>query len=245
MAIRKATIKEQVAQAIAQVNPGDRPHVTIATVTGPSPWLTNSLGLIGQLLVKFYFVTVTDQAVVFHRFNRFTQRPKEVAYAIPRDQAQPLLGEVQRNPLWSSFRFLLPGEPVPTRLNVHRIWRDEMDQLIAMVTGLPAGAAPQGPQPPHGPQAPYGVPPQQAAQQWTPQPQMPPQGGPQPGMPPQPQQPYGAPAPGPQQPYGAPPHAGAPAPQPPYGAPQPHWPQQAGAVQEGPHQPAPGNPYAG
>lgn len=195
MAMRKATIKEQVAQAIALANPSDRPHVTIATVTGPSPWLTNALGLIGQLLVKFYFVTVTDQAVVLHRYNRFTQRPQEVAYAIPRDQAQQLLGDVQRNPLWSSFRFLLPGEMQPTRLNVHRIWRDEMDQVIAMVTGAPQGMPATGmaqqPMAPHAAPAPAFV-------------QQQPYGGPAPAPVPQQPQPYGAPAaqPGPS-PYGA------------------------------------------
>ena len=216
MAIRKATIKEQVAQAIARANPGDRPHVTIATVTGPSPWLTSALGLVGQFLVKFYFVTVTDQAVVFHRYNRFTQQPQEVAYAIPRDQVQQLLGDVQRNPLWSSFRFLLPGEMQPTRVNVHRIWRDEMDQLIALIAGAPQGMPAQG-------AAPYGAP--------APAPgsvQQPPYGAPAP-VPHQSQPQYGAPAPAPQQPQ-------------PYGSPADRPGMPPHGVQ---HTPMPGNPYAG
>ncbi|MCM2579034.1 hypothetical protein [Streptomyces meridianus] len=234
MAIRKATIKEHVAQAIAQANPGDRPHVTIATVTGPSPWLTNAMGLVGQLLVKFYFVTVTDQAVVLHRYNRFTQRPQEVAYAIPRDQAPQLMGDVQRNPLWSSFRFLLPGEMQPTRMNVHRIWRDEMDQVIGMITGAPHGMAPQGMSAPGVPQ--HGMPAQSMA----------PYGAPAPAPAFSQQQPHGTPAPAPH-PQQAPPYGGsapspAPQQQPPYGSPA----DRPGASPYGAqHTPMPGNPYAG
>ncbi|MEU6079337.1 hypothetical protein [Streptomyces sp. NPDC047108] len=260
MAIRKAKMKEQVAEAIAQAAPGDRLIVTIATVTGPSPWLMNALGLIGQLLVKFYFVTVTEQAVVFHTFNRFTQRPKELVYAIPRAQAQPLLGEVKRNPLWSSFMFALPNEQGPTRINVHRMWRNEMDELISLVTGAPYGA----PVPPHaqGASAAQGFPQQPGAmapgfhQQAAPGfPQQPPAG------PAGPQQPHTAPAPAapaPQYgaPYGAPaPQHGAPyappAPQQPY-PPQPQQPQAYAPQQPPAHayaqqppqpQPQPGNPY--
>lgn len=138
MAIRKATMQEQVAQAIAQINPGDRPIATIHTVTGPSPWLTNAFGLIAQLFVKYYFVTVTEQAVVFHKAGRMSSRPKELVVAIPRDEAARLVSGVDRNALWSSLRFQLPGEPKPTRLNVARYWRPELDQWVLAVTGVPA-----------------------------------------------------------------------------------------------------------
>ena len=48
MAIKKATIQQQVAAAIAQANPADRPIVTIQAIAGPSVWLMSMLGLIGQ-----------------------------------------------------------------------------------------------------------------------------------------------------------------------------------------------------
>ncbi|MBD0740472.1 hypothetical protein [Streptomyces sp. CBMA29] len=138
MAIRKSTMQEQVAQAIAEINPGDRPIATIHTVTGPSPWLINSLGLIAQAFVKYYFVTVTEQAVVFHKAGRMSSRPKELVAAIPRAEAAGLVSEVKRNALWSSLKFQLPGEPKPTRLNVARYWRTELDQWVPAVTGAPA-----------------------------------------------------------------------------------------------------------
>jgi len=135
MAIRKSTMQEQVVQAIAQINPGDRPIVTFHTVTGPSPWLVSSFGALAQLFVKYYFVTVTEQAVVFHKAGRMTARPKELVAAIPRQEAAHLVSDVRRNTMWSSLRFQLPGQPKPTRLNVGRYWRAELDQWVPAVTG--------------------------------------------------------------------------------------------------------------
>lgn len=137
MAIRKSTMQEQVAQAIAQINPGDRPIVTIHVQTGPSPWLIASLGVIAQSFVKYYFVTVTEQAVVFHKAGRMSARPKELVAAIPRQEAARLVSEVKRNAVWSSLKFQLPGEPMPTRLNVARYWRPELDQWVPAATGMP------------------------------------------------------------------------------------------------------------
>ncbi|GGO97564.1 hypothetical protein [Wenjunlia tyrosinilytica] len=138
MAIRKSTMQEQVGQAIAEIAPGDRPIVTLHSITGPSPWLMNGLGVIGQLFVKYYFITVTEQAVVFHKASRVSNRPKELLFAIPRTQAQTLISDIKRNTLWSSFRFHIPGEEKPTRINIARYWRAEMDQLVEALTGARA-----------------------------------------------------------------------------------------------------------
>jgi hypothetical protein len=138
VAIRKSTMQEQVAEAIAQIAPGDKPIVTLHSITGPSPWLMNELGLIGQIFVKYFFVTVTEQAVVFHKASRVSNRPKELVVAIPRAEASALISDVRRRTMWSSFRFQLPGEAKPTRFNVGRYWRSELDQLVPALTGAPA-----------------------------------------------------------------------------------------------------------
>ncbi|UNZ19987.1 hypothetical protein [Streptomyces sp. 891-h] len=224
MAFRKATMKKQVAEAIAQQAPGDRPLVSVGAVAGPTPWLSvGFLGLIGQFLIKYYFITVTEQALLVQRMSRFSQRPKEIVHAIPRDQARSVFGEIQLNPLWSFYYMALPGEAKPVRINVHRMWRNELEELLAVVGGAPgAQGAPQGYAPQQG-YAPASQPPQgYAAQPPQGQPQ-PPQGQPQ-GQPyAQPQgQPYAQPqAPGgyqqpqqqpqPGQPYGNPQAPGAPA----------------------------------
>ncbi|QGV80182.1 hypothetical protein [Streptomyces ficellus] len=135
MAIKKATIQQQVAQALAQVNPADRPVVTIQAIAGPSVWLMSMLGLIGQAFLTYYFITLTEQAVVVHKASRWSNRPQEVAFALPPAQVGAMISDVRRNTLWSSFRVLLPGQPKPTRMNVHRIWRGEMDHLLGLLTG--------------------------------------------------------------------------------------------------------------
>ncbi|MFG2979762.1 hypothetical protein ACGFYQ_00680 [Streptomyces sp. NPDC048258] len=137
MAVKKATIQQQVAEAITQANPADRPLVTIQAVAGPSVWLMSMLGLIGQAFLTYYFVTVTEQAVVIHKASRMSNRPQEIAFAIPTDQAAGLVSEINRNAVWSHFRMQLPGQPKPTRMNVHRMWRTEMDQLLTALTGQP------------------------------------------------------------------------------------------------------------
>ncbi|MFG2879485.1 hypothetical protein ACGFYU_31520 [Streptomyces sp. NPDC048337] len=137
MAMKKATIQQQVAAAIAQANPADRPLVTIQAIAGPSVWLMSMLGLIGQAFLTYYFITVTEQAVVVHKASRMSNRPQEIAFAIPADQASGLVGQINRNTIWSDFRMQLPGQPQPTRMNVHRIWRTEMDHLLGLLTGQP------------------------------------------------------------------------------------------------------------
>ncbi|MFD7031172.1 hypothetical protein ACFWAR_24375 [Streptomyces sp. NPDC059917] len=137
MAVKKATIQQQVAQAIAQVNPADRPLVTIQAVAGPSVWLMSMLGLIGQAFLTYYFITVTEQAVVIHKASRMSNRPQEIAFAIPAHEAVGIISGVDRNTIWSSFRLQLPGQPKPTRMNVHRLWRAEMDELLGRMTGQP------------------------------------------------------------------------------------------------------------
>ncbi|UNS96406.1 hypothetical protein MMF93_07730 [Streptomyces tubbatahanensis] len=218
MAFRKATMKKQVAEAIAQQAPGDQPLVSVGTVAGPTPWLSvGFLGLIGQFLIKYYFITVTEQALLFHRMSRFSQRPKEIVHAIPREQAHTLFGEIQLNPLWSFYYMALPGEAKQVRINVHRMWRNELEQLLALVNGA---AGPQGyaqPQQAYAPpQQGYAPQPQQAAPQAPPQGQQYAQPQQAPGGYQQPQAPQQQPGPY----YGAPQNPGAPA-APPQQPPQP------------------------
>ncbi|MET9698504.1 hypothetical protein ABZY31_16470 [Streptomyces sp. NPDC006529] len=135
MAVKKATITQQVAQAIAEVNPADRPVVTIQAIAGPSVWLMSMLGLIGQAFLTYYFITVTEQAVVIHKAGRMSNRPQEIAFVIPAEQAAGIVSGIDRNAVWSSFRIQLPRQQKPTRMNVHRMWRTEMDQLLGRLTG--------------------------------------------------------------------------------------------------------------
>ncbi|MEV6791824.1 hypothetical protein AB0M87_07450 [Streptomyces sp. NPDC051320] len=135
MAIRKSTIQEQLSAAIYSVNPGDRPLVSVQAIAGPNPMLVGLLGIIGQAFLTYYFITVTEQAVLIHQVNRMSNRPQEIAYALPPAQAMRSVSDINRGALWSSFRFQLPDQPMPVKMNVHRQWRAEMDQMLGMLNG--------------------------------------------------------------------------------------------------------------
>jgi hypothetical protein len=129
MAVRKETIKKQANEMAAQaVQPGDQIISGVYAITGPSPWLINQLGLLGQFFVDYYYVAVTRQQVIFVEMNRMSNRPKEIAFTAPLQSVQ--ISDYRRNAMWSSFRYNVPTAPKPLRLNVHRIWRQELDALV-------------------------------------------------------------------------------------------------------------------
>ncbi|MCX4747897.1 hypothetical protein OG455_20645 [Kitasatospora sp. NBC_01287] len=250
MAIRRAKQKAQVIEKLSQVAPPGETFIACVHVeTGPSPWLNAVfdevplLGLIVALTRRFYFLTLTNSSVVVNVASRWTNRPGEVVGVYPRN-AFPV-ERVKRATIWSSMYLQLPGDSKPRRLNIHRYWRAEMDQLSA---AFPPGAMADGSLPPAvagqmlPPQGqPY---PQQGLPQGQPYPQQGlPQGQPYPqqGLPQG--QPYPQPAPG--QPF--PPQAAPPAqPFPQQAAPQPAPPAQPFPQQQPAQNPYDGqNPYGG
>jgi hypothetical protein len=147
VAIRRAKQKQQVIEKLsAQAPAGETFIATVHCETGPSPWLNALfdeiplLGLVIALSRQQYFVTVTNTSIVVNSANRFTNRPGEIVAAFPRHQAP--IGNVKRAAVWSKMHLHFPGKGKPTRLNVHRYWRGEFDQLLAAVPqAQPAAAA--------------------------------------------------------------------------------------------------------
>jgi hypothetical protein len=148
LAIRRAKQKQQVIEKLSSVAPAGETFIAcVHCETGPSPWLNALfdevpvLGLVVALTRRFYFLTLTNTSIVVNSANRFTNRPGDVVAAFPRD-AVPV-SRVKRAAVWSSLYLQFPGEGKPTRLNVHRYWRGELDQLIAAFPAqLTAEAAP-------------------------------------------------------------------------------------------------------
>jgi hypothetical protein len=137
MAVRKETIKKQANEMAAQaVQPGDQIIGGVYAITGPSPWLTNQLGLLGQLFIDYYYVAVTRQQVIFVKMNRLSNRPKEISFTAPLQSVR--ISDYDRNALWSSFRYNVPTAAKPLRLNVHRVWREELDAFVGAF-GAPVG----------------------------------------------------------------------------------------------------------
>ncbi|HET7012266.1 MAG TPA: hypothetical protein VFI65_00035 [Streptosporangiaceae bacterium] len=147
MAIRRAKQKQQVMEKLAQQAPaGEQFIACVHTETGPSPWLGALLdeipivGLVVQLSRKFYFFTLTNTSVVVNNASRWTNRPGEVVAVFPRNQFP--VSNFNRAAVWSKFYVQFPGQSKPTRLNIHRYWRAELDQLAQ---AFPAGAQVGGP----------------------------------------------------------------------------------------------------
>lgn len=145
MAIRRAKQKQQVIEKLMSVAPpGETFIACVHCETGPSPWLNSLfdevpfLGLIVALTRKFYFITLTNTSVVINSANRFTNRPGDVVFSFPRD-AFPV-ARVKRAAVWSSMHVQLPDSSKPTRLNIHRYWRSEFDQLLTVVPASVQGS---------------------------------------------------------------------------------------------------------
>jgi hypothetical protein len=146
MAIRRAKQKAQVIEKLTAVAPpGETFLACVHCETGPSPWLNALfdevplLGLIVALTRRFYFLTLTNTSVVVNSANRFTNRPGEIVAAFRREDVP--ISRVKRGRVWSRLYFHFPGDAKPRRLNVHRYWRREFDQLVA---ALPQRAADPG-----------------------------------------------------------------------------------------------------
>jgi len=144
VAIRRAKQKQQVIEKLASTAPpGEHFIATVHCETGPSPWLNAIfdelplVGLIVALTRRQYFLTLTNSSVVVNNCSRWSNRPGDVVAAFPR-HAVPA-SNVNRAAVWSKMYLQFPGQAKSTRLNIHRYWRGEFDQLIA---ALPASAQP-------------------------------------------------------------------------------------------------------
>jgi hypothetical protein len=138
MAVRKAKIQEQVAQKFSEVAPpGEQMTVFFEAITGPSPWLLALLseiplvGLIVALVRKLYFVALTNTSVVVIGASKFSNRPTDLVAA--EHFADAKFSKLNIAAVWSKVYYQMPGQAKPTRLNVHRKWRTELDALVRSV----------------------------------------------------------------------------------------------------------------
>lgn len=147
MAIRRAKQKAQViAKLSASAPSGETFIASVHGETGPSPWLNALfdevpfLGMIIALSRQQYFFTLTNTSVVVNSASRFTNRPGDIIAAFHRTQFP--VSRYSRGTVWSKFYVQLPHDSKPRRINVHRFWRAELDQLSAafpaQVGGMPA-----------------------------------------------------------------------------------------------------------
>ena len=118
MAVRKESIKKQANEMVAQaLRPGEQIISGVYAITGPSPWLMNQLGLLGQFFIDYYYIAVTQQQVIFVKVNRLSNRPKEISFTAPIQSVR--ISDYNRSSLWSSFRYSVPtaAKLLPLRRN--------------------------------------------------------------------------------------------------------------------------------
>ena len=134
MAIRRAKQKAQVMEKLASIAPaGEQFMACVHAETGPSPWLNSlfdeipGVGLVVALSRKQYFFTLTNTSVIVNAANRFTNRPGDVVAVFQRDNFP--VSKYKRAAVWSRFYLQFPNGGKPSRLNIHRFWRAELDQL--------------------------------------------------------------------------------------------------------------------
>jgi hypothetical protein len=148
MAIRRAKQKAQVIAKLSQeAPPGETFIACVHVETGSSPWLgiifdeIPVVGLVVQLMRKFYFLTLTNTSVVINTCSRYRNKPGQIVASFPR-QAFPA-SRIKRGQVWSVMYLEFPGNSKPTRLNIHRYWRNEFDQLVSALP--PADVDPADP----------------------------------------------------------------------------------------------------
>lgn len=133
MAFRKKKILEQVQQKLVEVGPpGEQFNGAFLAITGPSPWVDSLpyVRLVMVFLRRYYFVVLTNTSIVLIAASKWTGRPTTLVSAEQFHTAE--FSGLEINPLWSKVFYRLPGTPTVERLNVHRQWRTEMDELVRL-----------------------------------------------------------------------------------------------------------------
>ncbi len=141
MAIRKDTIKKQFDAALpALLEPGEQVQAQTLTQSGPTPWLMGAIGIFIMLAMgmRYYFMVVTDRRVLFMKASMWSQRPKGLAWADPRSAVA--LSDVDANAvLWSHLKYR-KADGSEIRLNFHRLWRDELQAAVSVLSAPPPPA---------------------------------------------------------------------------------------------------------
>ncbi|WP_282203998.1 hypothetical protein [Kitasatospora fiedleri] len=134
----KLDLQSEARRAVLRADPTEAPRLVLLAVDGPSQFLMGFLGPVGLLLMKSYFLTVTERSVYVHRGPRVRNRPEELVHVIPREQADGLVARVRRGRAWNALYLRLPGGAKPTRLNVSFHSRPELEDFLKK---FPAPAA--------------------------------------------------------------------------------------------------------
>jgi|GEM_PF-1301380 len=133
------------AQAVIaeHLEPGEQPLAGARVHTGPSDWwrLIPRVGAFVRFFQRHYFVVHTDRRLIFCGLSYWTGRPKNVKIMVPNSRAE--VSDYRPGKLHGSFRFSHPDRKKPMTVRLGRVWRAEVEQLLASLgVGAPGQPAP-------------------------------------------------------------------------------------------------------
>ncbi len=130
--------RQQMVDAVQpQLEQGEEIHANLpSTQTGPSPWFYALTYLIA-FVIRQLGVVVTNKRVFFVKRGVFTNKVKGIEAIFPLDDVH--VTDWKSSALWSTLRVQRPDGVL--RLNVHRMHRDDAEQLVHVLAGQPAEAA--------------------------------------------------------------------------------------------------------
>jgi len=136
---RRAKIEEFIRP---QLDAGENITVTIGHAqTGPTPWLQGLFGVIFLFWVKYQALVLTDRRLILIKKSMLSGRAQSIAESRPRNEVRVL--EYKVPTVWGKLILDLAGNPL--KYNVHRMDRDQLQQLVDALGGVTE--APVGPPP--------------------------------------------------------------------------------------------------
>jgi len=128
--------REQMVDLVQpQLGAGEEIHANLpSSQTGPSPWFYAVTYLIA-FWIRQLGVVVTNKRVFFVKRGTFTV--KGIDEVLPLDDVY--VTDWKLSALWSTLRIRRPDGVL--KLNVHRVHRDDAEQLVHVLAEQPADAA--------------------------------------------------------------------------------------------------------
>jgi len=136
---RRAKVEEKVRP---QLQAGENIEATLSFAqTGPTPWFAILTYLI-FFWIRYYAFVATTQRVLVVKRSTFLNRVLDVESTFDRGQVSAI--EYRAPKVWG--KLVLQAGPTTWALNVHRMHKQECEQLVEVLGGVKA-APPVGPPP--------------------------------------------------------------------------------------------------
>ena len=136
MGIADRRCQQMVDVVQPQLAPGEEIYANLPSCqTGPIPWF-GALTYLIEFWIKQFGIVVTNERVFFVKRGIFTNKVKGVEAVLALDDVY--VTDWKSSAIWSTLRLQRPDRVL--KLNVHRMHRDDAEQLVHVLAGQPADA---------------------------------------------------------------------------------------------------------